>query len=174
MLSCHYTPQPVPNRAEGLTVDKWLRNHPLQILCVSGSIGATVYLHSASLTLTLLPDHLAICQLPADAPFPAWARSDALLALVRTADELSVVCDDANVPEGIRAERGWHALKVEGPLDFSLVGVLADLAGILADAGVSIFAISTFDTDYLLVKSNDVKQAMEALQQAGHVIQECK
>ncbi|MBU1660753.1 MAG: ACT domain-containing protein, partial [Chloroflexi bacterium] len=105
-------------------------------------------------TLTLLPDHLAICQLPADAPFPPWARGENLFALVRTADELSVVCDDANLPEGIRTERGWRALKVHGPLDFSLVGVLAELATVLADAGVSIFAISTFDTDYLLVKGN--------------------
>ncbi len=123
-------------------------------------------------TLTLLPDHLAICQLPADAPFPPWARGENLFALVRTADELSVVCDDANLPEGIRTERGWRALKIHGPLDFSLVGVLADLAGILTDAGVSIFVISTFDTDYLLVRINAVEQTVDALQHAGHVIQE--
>ena len=122
-------------------------------------------------SLTLLPDHLAICQLPADSPFPPWAWGENLFALVRNTDELSVVCDDANVPEDIRAKRGWRALKVEGPLDFSLVGVLADFAGILADAGVSIFAISTFDTDYLLVRLDDVYQAVDALQKAGHVIQ---
>ena len=122
-------------------------------------------------TLTLLPDHLAICKLPAVAPFPQWARGENISALVRTADELSVVCDAANVPKGIRAERGWRALKVQGPLDFALVGVLAALATVLANAGVSIFAISTFDTDYLLVRATEIKSAVDALQRAGYVIQ---
>ena len=80
------------------------------------------------------------------------------------------MCDDANVPEGIHAERGWCALKVQGPLDFALVGVLAALATVLADAGVSIFAISTFDTDYILVKEEKLSASLQALRQAGHIV----
>ena len=122
-------------------------------------------------TLALLPGDFIICRLPAEAPFPDWARGENLLALIRTADELSVVCEETDeLPDDVRVEGDWRALKVGGPLDFSLVGVLAELTGALAQAGVSIFALSTFDTDYLLVKSADLPDACEALNQAGHQI----
>jgi hypothetical protein len=122
-------------------------------------------------TLELLPAEYLICRLPAEAPFPTWARGENLLALIRTADELSVVCEGTDgFPDDVRVEDDWRALKVRGPLDFSLVGVLADLAGALAQVDVSIFALSTFDTDYLLVKSADLPAAIEALNQAGHQI----
>jgi hypothetical protein len=124
-----------------------------------------------SFSLALLPGDFIICRLPAEAPFPDWARGENLLALIRTADELSVVCEETDeLPDDVRVEGDWRALKVSGPLDFSLVGVLADLAGTLAQAGVSMFALSTFDTDYLLVKSADLPAACEALEQAGHQI----
>jgi hypothetical protein len=83
-------------------------------------------------------------------------------------DELSVVCQEELVPANIRAENGWRGLKVEGPLDFALTGILAGLASALAQAGVSLFAISTFDTDYILVKEKDLAKAIRALEQAGH------
>ena len=122
-------------------------------------------------SLELLPAEYLICRLPAEAPFPVWARGENLLALIRTADELSVVCEGTDgFPDDVRVEDDWRALKVRGPLDFSLVGVLADLAGALAQADVSIFALSTFDTDYLLVKSADLPTAIDALNQAGHQI----
>jgi hypothetical protein len=122
-------------------------------------------------SLELLPADYLICRLPAEAPFPVWARGENLLALIRTADELSVVCEETDgFPDDVRVEDDWRALKVRGPLDFSLVGVLADLAGALAQADVSIFALSTFDTDYLLVKSADLPAAIDALNQAGHQI----
>ena len=122
-------------------------------------------------TLALLPGDFIICRLPAEAPFPDWARGENLLALIRTADELSVGCEETDeLPDDVRVEGDWRALKVGGPLDFSLVGVLAELTGALAQAGVSIFALSTFDTDYLLVKSADLPDACEALNQAGHQI----
>ncbi len=121
--------------------------------------------------LALLPASFMICRLPAEAPFPAWARGENLLALIRTVDELSIVCEETDqLPDDIRVEGDWRALKVRGPLGFSLVGVLANLAGTLAQAGVSIFALSTFDTDYLLVKSADLPTALDALEQAGHQI----
>jgi hypothetical protein len=122
------------------------------------------------LTLQTLSGDYAVCQLPPDAPFPNWAQGDELLALVRTADEVSVVCEQRYMPDGVRAEKGWRALKVVGPLDFALVGILASLAGVLAQVGVSIFVLSTFDTDYLLVKADDLETATDALEKAGHKV----
>ncbi|MFZ6030862.1 MAG: ACT domain-containing protein [Chloroflexota bacterium] len=121
-------------------------------------------------TLALLSDTLAVCRLEAQAPFPEWAQGE-LVALMRSVDELSVVCTAGAVPAGVQAEPDWRALRVQGPLDFSLVGVLAELSNVLADAGVSIFAISTYDTDYLLVKASTLEKAVRALQAAGHVVE---
>jgi len=94
------------------------------------------------LPLILLPERLAVCRLPAEAPFPDWARPGDLLSFTRTRDELSVVCAERFVPPEMRAERGWRALQVQGVLDFALVGVLASICVPLARAGVSIFALS--------------------------------
>jgi uncharacterized protein len=123
------------------------------------------------LQLTLLSSKLAVCRLSAEAQIPDWAYPGGeLLAIVRTRDELSVVCEQRFVPPQIKAERDWRALKVQGPLDFSQVGVLAALALPLAQAGVSIFAISTFDTDYVLVKDQVLGQAVQILRQSGITI----
>jgi hypothetical protein len=121
------------------------------------------------LTLRLLSGGYAVCRLPADADAPGWAGGE-LVSVTRTADELSVVCREDEVPDGVRCERGWRCLRVGGTLDFGLVGVLASLLVPLADAGVSVLALSTFDTDYLLVKGADLTKAVEALQAAGHVV----
>ena len=104
---------------------------------------------------------------------PPWATADpgALSAVVRTRRELSVVCAEAAVPDGVQAQRGWRALEVAGPLDLSLTGVLAALAVPLADAGVPIFAVATFDTDYVLVPAARLADALRALERAGHRIQ---
>lgn len=119
------------------------------------------------LTLRVLPERLAICRLPAEATVPAWARGR-FLAVTRTPTELSLVCAQADVPAGQQAERGWVALQVAGPLDFGLTGVLAALAVPLAEAEVSIFAISTYDTDYVLVREAQLATAVAALAAAGH------
>lgn len=126
---------------------------------------------SSGFELTLLPQCLAVCRLAPGAPLPGWAAGE-LLAITRTATELSLVCDQAGVPAGVTAESGWRALRVAGPLDFSLTGVLAALAVPLAAAGVSIFALSTFDTDYVLVKEAALPAALEALRRAGHRVGE--
>jgi uncharacterized protein len=123
--------------------------------------------------LRVLAGDLAVARLEPDALLPAWASpppdgGPALHAIVRTAAELSVVCADAAVPDDVRAERGWRALTVAGPLDLALTGVLAALAVPLADAGVAIFAIATFDTDYLLVRRERLRDAVSALRAAGH------
>lgn len=111
---------------------------------------------------------MAICRLGPDNEIPNWAGSAAFTSVTRTRTELSIVCPEDAVPDGIARESGWRILQVEGPLDFALTGVLASIAGPLAEAFVSIFAISTFDTDYVLVRESDVDGAVEALRNAGH------
>ena len=120
--------------------------------------------------LLLLDDLLAVCRLPADAPLPDWAQGQALVAFIRTQEELTIICPEHFVPPGVIAEPGWRALQVEGPLDFELVGVLASLAASLADAGVSIFAISTYSTDFILIKQSQLDDALESLRQVGYQV----
>ncbi len=117
--------------------------------------------------LSLLPGKFSVCRLSAEAELPAWIFQENLFAVVRTEDELSVVCLQESVPTSVISEAGWRRLKVHGPLDFSLVGVLASIAVPLAEAGVSIFAISTYDTDYFLIKEEQLETAFGALTQAG-------
>ena len=117
--------------------------------------------------LRLLDGEYAVCRLPEDADVPDWAGG-AFTSVTRTPSELSVVCDAAGVPGHVQAEAPWRAIEVEGPLEFTLTGVLAQLTAPLADAGVSVFAIATYDTDYLLVRSDDLEAATAALEAAGH------
>ncbi len=121
--------------------------------------------------LALLPQTYAICRLPPDAPIPSWATSGALSSVTRTVDELSVVCQQASVPAGIPAQLDWRCIAVAGPLDFSLTGILASLAVPLAAADIALFALSTYDTDYLLIKHDHVARAIAVLTQAGHQFQ---
>ncbi len=97
---------------------------------------------------------------------PAWAMSGAFFAVVRTEEELSLLCPTERVPTGVRAAHGWRALMVQGPLPFEEVGILLALAAPLAAAGVSIFALSTYDTDYVLVREEDLPRALDALREA--------
>jgi uncharacterized protein len=122
------------------------------------------------LTLAVLPEPLAICRLSVDEAVPDWAMLGEFVSITHTGDELSIVCAEENVPSDVKADRGWRALKVEGPLDLALMGVLASLANPLAEAKINIFAISTFDTDYLLVKGYYLDRACETLRQVGHVV----
>jgi hypothetical protein len=124
------------------------------------------------LTLSLLDEVFAVCRLEADSPIPDWAIAGSLYCIARTADELSIVCPQTLVPQSTKAEREWRCLKVQGPLDFSLTGAMASLAAPMAEARISIFVFSTFDTDYLMVKQSDLRQALLALADAGHKRQE--
>lgn len=119
------------------------------------------------LRLSTLPGILAVARLGAGDAVPDWARGD-FLSITRTADELSIVCDDAAVPSGVQAERGWRALKLHGPIPFELVGIASALVAPLAEARISVFVLSTFDTDYVLVKGERLDDAAEALRRAGH------
>ena len=123
------------------------------------------------LSLSLLPDQYAISRLEATMALPSWVSSTAFSSITRTADELSIVCREDDLPADIPAERGWRCLKVEGPFDLSsAIGVLAALATPLASSGIGIFVVSTYDTDYLLVKDQQLDQATLALSAAGHRI----
>jgi uncharacterized protein len=120
------------------------------------------------LVLTVLRKHLSICRLDAGAGVPAWAARASFFSVTRTEDELSVVCPGEVVPEGITQERGWRAIKLEGPIDLSMVGILASVASPLAEVSVSIFAVSTFDTDYVLVREGQLDLAVDTLRESGH------
>jgi len=124
-----------------------------------------------SRTLTLLPGRYAVCRMHPETAVPAWAEGGAFCSVARTKEELSVVCEEAAVPEGITANRGWRMLKVQGPIPFEETGVLAAIAAPLASAGLSIFAISTYDTDYVLVRDEAIEAALLALRGAGHEVE---
>jgi uncharacterized protein len=120
------------------------------------------------LDLTVLEEDLSICRLDAGAEVPAWATRTTFFSVTRTQDELSVVCPEEFVPEDAYRERGWRALKIEGPLDLSMIGILASVAAPLAEVGASIFTVSTFDTDYVLVRGTQLDLAVDTLRENGH------
>jgi hypothetical protein len=124
--------------------------------------------------LEVLNDHLAICRSDKEEALPRWAKAPPgeFFSVTRTRDELSIVIANARAPREAKCERDWRLLMVKGPLDFNLVGIIAGLSGTLADAGVSIFALSTYDTDYILVKQPDLDRALAALRQAGYPVSE--
>ena len=123
-----------------------------------------------SLTLTFLPDRYAVCRLGGSDQVPDWAYSRGFVSITRTQEELSIVCLQDSVPADVTCRRDWRCLKVNGPLDFAQTGVLASLAGPLADAGIPVFVVSTYDTDYLLVSEPQATRAAEVLAKAGHRI----
>ena len=121
----------------------------------------------------VLGEQLAVCRLPSEARAPAWALEGGFFCVVRTQDELSIVCsEDActpdRIPDGAPVEREWVALKLEGPFPFSMTGVLASFLQPLAEAKIPIFAISTFDTDYVLIKRQNLELAVVVLGAAKH------
>jgi hypothetical protein len=126
------------------------------------------------LELTLLPERFAISRLAAGSPIPDWAAQGPFFSITRTGDELSVVCELSCVPVGVHSQPGWRVLKVHGPFVLSEIGVLSALATPLAEAKLSLFAVSTFDTDYLLVASETLSAAVAALERAGHTIHRSK
>lgn len=126
-----------------------------------------------SVTLPLVGEagRFAVCKLPPGSAIPAWATAGDVFSVTRTGDELSVVCRQEMVPSGTQAEVGWRCLRVVGAMPFTLVGVLASITVPLAGAGVGVFAVSTFDTDYLFVKDAEILAAVDALRGAGHSVE---
>jgi hypothetical protein len=121
-------------------------------------------------TLDLMPGLFAVSRLAADAMVPTWASTGAFSSITRTPAELSIVCASEHVPEAAPSERGFRGLAVRGPLDFGLVGVIAQVSGALAAASISIFVVSTHDTDYLFVRDGDLDRTVAALRAAGHTV----
>jgi uncharacterized protein len=115
--------------------------------------------------LRLLDGELAILRLPPEATTPSWLNLSPrpLVSVTRTPNELSIICPSADVPHGVQCEAGWRAFTVEGKLEFSAIGVLAAILNPLAAAGISILSISTFDTDYVLVRTAVLEKAKAAL-----------
>jgi hypothetical protein len=127
-----------------------------------------------SFELSLLAETFTICHLAPDAAVPEWATQGQFFSIMRTSQELSVIAESALVPERLRTEVSWRVITVHGPFDFSAVGVLAALVQPLAAAGVSVFAVSTFDTDYLLVQCSQLREAITGLRNASHTVHEGK
>lgn len=117
----------------------------------------------SKLTLSLLKDKFGVCRLNSNECIPSWGTRSEFFSITKTLDELSIVCSEEYIPKDIKCEREWKALKIEGPLDFSLIGILSKISRLLAKEGISIFAISTYDTDYILVKENHIENAVSVL-----------
>ena len=127
---------------------------------------------SGTLSLSLFPGALAVCRLAPDAPLPAWATAGGFHSVTRTPSELSVVCGAELVPDGVTCEGGGRALAVDGKLDFGMVGVLSRLLGPIARGGIGVLAISTYDTDWILVREGDLDRTLAILERSGHPVAE--
>lgn len=124
----------------------------------------------SKLTLIYLDGRFSVCQLPSQAEIPQWAYEGPIFSVMRTYNELSIVCETTFVPSGIKAESGWIAIQVAGCLDFSLTGILASIAKPLGEAKISLFALSTYDTDYILIKETKKLESINVLKTAGFII----
>ena len=122
------------------------------------------------LAFALLPRLYAVARLDANHPLPPWADGAGFVSITRTDDELSIVCDELRVPHDVRSERGWRCLALGGPIPFTTTGVAASFTTALSTRGISCFVVSTFDTDYLLVKDDVLDAAIAALRDGGYVV----
>jgi len=127
-----------------------------------------------TLTLQVLDGDYTIHRFSPDTALPAEVWESNFLSITKTEEELSVVCDASVLLQSPVREEGWSCIKVLGPLDFSLTGILAKLSGVLAEAEISIFALSTYDTDYLLIKSSRLREALGVLAKAGYLIEQAE
>ncbi len=143
-------------RSGGLSRGRWAA-------ATTKTMAQTFHLHA-------LPEPFAICKLPSESPIPEWATLGETWSITRSRTELSIVCPDSMLPGDIQAERNWRSLEVDGLLPFEMVGVLSTLTGVLAEAGISLFAVSTFDTDLILVRTETFEAACVALRNSGHTI----
>jgi hypothetical protein len=120
------------------------------------------------ISLKIIPDRMAVCRLEPLAPLPEWTDQPGFYSITRTAEELSVICSEKRVPPGAASEFGWRCFKLLGPFNFAEIGIISSLTQPLTESGVSVFVISTFDTDYLMVKEKDFRIAIDALTAQGH------
>jgi hypothetical protein len=126
---------------------------------------------SHQLLLTLFPGFYAIARFAPQEKFSFDYAHSSFFSLTKTAEELSIVCGQSELPEGVRAERDRRLLRIDSKITFELTGIVASIAVPLADAGISIFAVSSFDTDYFLISHREIEQAITMLESAGHKVQ---
>jgi hypothetical protein len=121
------------------------------------------------LDLVLLPDDYAVCRLPADSPLPPGIHpGEGVVSITWTPDETSIICTSGQATADGIVNTPWRCLRVNGPVNLALTGILASLVNPLAEARVNIFAFSTYDTDYVLVPAVRLDEALSALAAAGH------
>ncbi len=120
-------------------------------------------MNNNKLTLKLYKEKYGVCRLSKDDKLPKWCELNDFVSITKTDDELSIVCREDIIEEGVVCEKDWRMLKILGPLDFSLIGILASISSILAENKISIFAISTYDTDYILLKNDKIEDAVKIL-----------
>ena len=122
------------------------------------------------LSLKILPQRMAVCRFEPTAPLPDWIGEAGFYSFTRTDAELTIVCPETYLAPGTTSETGWRCFKVQGRLDFSETGIILSLTQPLAENGVAVFVISTFDTDYFMVKEKDLAKAIDALTAKGHQV----
>jgi len=123
-----------------------------------------------TLSLKILPDRMAVCRFDPTVAVPDWIDQSGFYSITCTEHELTIVCAETLVARGTKSEIGWRCFKVEGSLDFSEIGIIFSLTQPLAENSVSVFVISTFDTDYFMVKEKDLAITVDVLTAAGHQV----
>ena len=126
-----------------------------------------------TLSLSILPNQYGICHVPLEESLPELPKEACFWSITHTEGGLSIVLPEKNIPAHWKVETGWRCLKINGCLDFELTGILASLAVPLANAGISIFAISAYETDYILIKESNLERAKQALEVDGHFVEGC-
>jgi hypothetical protein len=126
------------------------------------------------LKLSLLPETYAICSFPPDFVFPTIDHMSSILSITKTFRETTVVCDENRVPGDCRKSGNWKCIKVEGSFDLDAIGVIAGISKPLAESQISIYVVSTYDTDYVLIKAKDIDEAVACLSKCGHKFTESK
>lgn len=124
-----------------------------------------------SIGFVLIDEKFGICRLKANEKLPEWVISSSIFSITRTKEELSVICPVNVIPENIECEINWNCFKVKGPLDFDQIGILSKISNTLYENEISIFVMSTYDTDYIFVKQKNCKAAFYALETAGMKIE---
>ena len=124
----------------------------------------------SALRISILPDLYAICRFTPGSALPENVPSAALWSVTVTDEEISLVLPEEHLTPDWKAEKGWRCLKIRGPLEFDQAGILASITAPLADAGIPLFALSTFDTDYFLVREHNLSETVNVLQKAGHEV----
>lgn len=127
-------------------------------------------MQNRAFNLIVLDETFGICQLDPRATVPKQVYQSSFFSIIRTPDELSIVCNEMHTPKAHRCSNGWRCLRIKGPLDLSETGILSVLSRSLAEAEIPIFVLSTYETDYLLVKEQDLKRTIETLESKGHKV----